>query len=103
LRLLQHLSGHIETRALTYDYLKEHYATITAAVPSDSAFTFLPNLARGFDSPGRRSDVEEFFKDKDAKLTGGPRIIAQVLESICLNQAFKEAQLSSLIGFLKTQ
>jgi alanyl aminopeptidase len=103
IRLLQRLSSHIETRALTYDYLKEYYAAITAAIPSDSAFSYLPNLARGFDTPERRSDVEAFFKDKDDKLTGGPRIIAQVSESIHLNQAFKEAQLPSLIEFLKSQ
>ena len=102
-RLLQRLSSHIETRALTYDYLKDHYAAITAAIPSDSAFSYLPNLARGFDTPERCSDVEAFFKDKDDKLTGGPRIIAQVCESIHLNQAFREAQLPSLIEFLKTQ
>jgi aminopeptidase N len=103
IRLLQRLASHIETRALTYDYLKEHYSAITAAIPSDSAFSYLPNLARGFDTAERRSDVETFFRDKDDKLTGGPRIIAQVCESIHLNQAFKEAQLPSLIEFLKTQ
>jgi aminopeptidase N len=101
--LLFGLSSHIETRSLTYDYLKQHYDAVVAALPGDSMFTYLPHTAAGFDTPDRQSDVESFFKDKDVKLTGGPRIIAQVSESIHLNHAFKEAQLPSLIEFLKTQ
>lgn len=99
--LLFALSGHFETRALTYDYLKEHYGPVIAALPSDTVFEYLPNLAQGFDTAERRADVEAFFKDKDPKLTGGPRILAQVTESIQLNQAFKQAQVPSLVEFLK--
>jgi alanyl aminopeptidase len=102
-RLLFTICGHIETESVGYDYLKEHYVAVTAALPNDSVFAYLPNLARGFDTPERQADVEAFFKDKDVKLTGGPRIIAQVIESIHLNQAFKEAQVPSLVEFLKAQ
>ena len=99
--LLFVLSGHVETRSLTYDYLKQHYDALVATLPSDSLN--LPQTASGFDTPDRQSDVESFFKDKDVKLTGGPRIIAQVSESIHLKHAFKEAQLPSLSEFLKNQ
>ena len=101
--LLFGLSSHIETRSLTYDYLKQHYDRVVAALPGDSMFAYLPHTAAGFDTPDRQRDVESFFKDKDVRLTGGPRIIAQVSESIHLKHAFKEAQLPSLIEFLKTQ
>jgi hypothetical protein len=101
--LLFGLANHIETRSLTYDYLKQHYDAVVSALPGDSMFEYLPMTAGGFDTPDRQSDVESFFKDKDVRLTGGPRIIAQVSESIHLNHAFKEAQLPSLIEFLKTQ
>jgi len=101
--LLFGLSSHIETRALTYDYLKQHYDAVVAALPGDSMFSYLPHLAVGFDTLDRQSDMESFFKDKDVRLTGGPRIIAQVSESIHLNHAFNKAQLPSLIEFLKTQ
>jgi alanyl aminopeptidase len=101
--LLFVLSSHIETRSLTYDYLKQHYDAVVAALPGDSLFSYLPHLAAGFDTPDRQSDMEAFFKDKDVRLSGGPRIIAQVSESIHLNHAFKEAQQPSLIEFLKTQ
>jgi len=99
--LLSVLSSHVETRALTYDYLKQHYDALLATLPSD--WLDLPRIFQGFDTPDRQSDVESFFKDKDVRLTGGPRIIAQVSESIHLKHAFKEAQLPSLIEFLKTQ
>jgi hypothetical protein len=101
--LLMGLSGHIETRAFTYDFIKHHYDSVVAALPGDSLFWYLPNAAEGFDTAERQKDVESFFKDKDSRLTGGPRIIAQVLERIHLNQAFKEAQLPGLIAFLQKQ
>jgi alanyl aminopeptidase len=103
LLLLFVLSGHAETRSLTYDYLKQHYDAVVAALPSDALFGYLPKTAEGFDAPDRQSDVESFFKDKDVRLTGGPRIIAQVVESIRLNHAFKLVQLPSLSELLKTQ
>jgi alanyl aminopeptidase len=101
--LLAVLSGHVETRSLTYEYLKQHFDAVVAALPADSMFWYLPNAAEGFDTSERQKDVQSFFKNKDVKVTGGPRIIAQVLERIHLNQAFKEAQLPSLIEFLQKQ
>jgi alanyl aminopeptidase len=103
LLLLFVLSMHAETRSLTYDYLKQRYDAVVAALPSDALFGYLPKTAEGFDTPDRQSDVESFFKDKDVRLTGGPRIIAQVVESIRLNAAFKQAQLPSLSELLRTQ
>ena len=103
LLLLFILSSHLESRSLTYDYVKQHYARIVAALPSDALFAYLPKIAEGFDTPERQSDVESFFKDKDPRLTGGPRIVAQVIESIHLNHAFKEAHTPSLAKFLRTQ
>jgi hypothetical protein len=102
--LLLGLASHIETRSFTYDYLKQHYDAVVGALPSDSMFLYLPMvIAADFDTPDRQRDMEAFFNDKDVKLTGGPRIIAQASESIHLKHAFKEAQLPSLIEFLKTQ
>jgi alanyl aminopeptidase len=101
--LLFTLSSHIETRSLTFDYLKQHYDAVVAALPGDSLFAGLPKVAEGFDSAERQAEMESFFKDKDPKLTGGPRTIAQTAESIHLNQAFKQAQVPSLVAFLKNQ
>jgi len=101
--LLQALSSRIETRSQTYDYLKRHYDAVVAALPGELFFWYLPMLAWRFDEPEWREDVNAFFKGKPVELTGGPRILAQVSESIALNHAFKQAQQRSLAEFLKTQ
>jgi cytosol alanyl aminopeptidase len=102
LSLLRSLSSHTETRAIAYDFVKWNYEAITAALPRE-VFWYLPVMAQGFDNLDRRSDVQAFFKNKDVKLTGGPRILAQVVESIALNHAFKTAQQPRLAEFLKSQ
>jgi hypothetical protein len=99
--LLFSLANHVETRALTYAFLKQHFEAVAGALPAD--LIYLPMIAAGFDTPDRQTDMEAFFKDKDVRLTGGPRIIAQVSESIQLKHAFKQAQVPSLIEFLNTQ
>jgi alanyl aminopeptidase len=103
LSLLFYLSSHLETSSLVFDYLKQHYDAVVAALPGDVLFSYLPMLAEGFDTSERQKEVESFFSDKDVRLTGGPRIIAQVVEMIHLNQAFNEAQIPSLVQFLKSQ
>jgi hypothetical protein len=57
----------------------------------------------GFSELEQRDDVAAFFKDKDVKLTGGPRIVSQVAESISLNHALKVVHQGSLIEFLQSQ
>jgi cytosol alanyl aminopeptidase len=103
LSLLSALSIHAETRALTYDFVKQNYEAVAAALPHEVVFWYLPMIAQGFAELERRDDVQAFFQGKDVKLTGGPRILAQVVESVALNHAFKAAQQPSLIEFLKHQ
>ncbi len=100
--LLRSLSSHAETRGLAYDFVKQNYDAVTAALPRE-IFWYLPMMAQGFDDLGRRYDVQAFFQNRDPKLTGGPRIVAQVVESISLNRAFKAAQQPPLVRFLKAQ
>jgi hypothetical protein len=45
--------------------------------------------------------VDVFFKDHSTKFTGGPRILAQVLEGIDLRIAYKHAQAPSVMEFLQ--
>ena len=100
--LLRSLASHAETRGVAYDFVKQNYDAITAALPRE-IFWNLPMMAQGFDDLDHRNDVQAFFKNKDPKLTGGPRILAQVSESITLNHAFKTAQQPPLAHFLKAQ
>ena len=91
-------AGQFETRLFLYDYLKQHYDAIMDALPGEG--WGLARLGNGFSDPKMKADLNDFLKDKDARLTGGPRAIAQALESIDLNYAFKMAQQTSLTEFL---
>jgi alanyl aminopeptidase len=60
-----------------------------------------PYIAAGYCDAVHREDVEAFFKDRSTKYTGGPRILAQVLEGIDLCMAYKQAQAPSVAEFLQ--
>lgn len=76
---------------------------MVAAWRADFMFSNMPLIFSGFSELEQADDLAAFFKDKDVRLTGGPRIVAQAVESIRVNHAFKEAQLRSLIEFLQAQ
>ncbi len=70
-----------------------------ARLPTDSG-AFLPWIAGGYCDAAHRAEVEAFFKERSTKYTGGPRILAQILEGINLCVAYKNAQQASLVKFL---
>lgn len=93
-----------ETRALPFEFVKTHYDAIAARMPGEMGFDYkamLPVVGSGFCSLERRSEVESFFKDRAAKATGGPRILAQVLERITQCNAMRSAQQASVAEFLR--
>jgi hypothetical protein len=71
-----------------------------SALPGELIFWFLPMIAQTFDDPARGADVAAFFKDNNPMQTGGPHMIEQVLESIKLNHAAKQAHQESFVRFL---
>jgi len=89
-----------KTRDLGYSFVKENWDALVAKLPTDSA-AFAPYIAAGYCDAGHRQDVEAFFKDRSTKYTGGPRILAQVLEGIDLCAAYNEAQKPSVTEFLQ--
>ena len=50
----------------------------------------------------KKEKEENFFSGRSTKYTGGPRILTQVLESIDLCVAYKNAQEASVAEFLET-
>ena len=89
-----------ETRDLGYGFVKQNWDALVAKLPTDTG-AFLPLLVGGYCDAGHRQDVEAFFKDRSTKYTGGPRILAQVLEGIDLCVAYKQAQAPSVAEFLQ--
>ncbi len=85
---------------VSYGFVKQRFDALVARLPSDFSGA-LPLVARPFCDGDRRGDVEAFFKDRAAKLLGGTRNLAKVLERIQLCVAQRREQEASLATFLK--
>jgi len=97
-------AGDPETRDLPFRFVQEHYDALRAKLPTTASLNeaaLLPYVASGYCDEGHRAEVEAFFKDRTAETTGGPRILAQVLEQIHLCSARREAQQAGVVAFLK--
>jgi len=93
-------SGDSKTRQLAYDFVKKNFDTIVARMPRDWGAS-LPHVGGGFCDAEHHADIQAFFGDKVAKLTGGPRSLAQVLEGVSLCQAQHASRQASVTAFLK--
>jgi alanyl aminopeptidase len=85
---------------VTFSFLKQNFDAAVAQIPAE-LLGILPFVAGGFCDETHRADVEAFFKDRVAKLTGGAHNLAQTLEGISLCSALREAHQASLTAFLK--
>jgi cytosol alanyl aminopeptidase len=89
----------IESRKLTYDFVKRNWDALIARLPTDAGAS-LPYVAADFCDSEHRADVQTFFDGRSTKYTGGPRILAEVLERISLCLARKPANEASVAEFL---
>jgi alanyl aminopeptidase len=90
-----------QTRDLAYDFVKQNWDRLITKLPTDTG-SFLPYVAGGYCDAQHRQEVENFFRGRSTKYTGGPRILTQVLEGIDLCVAYKNAQEASVAEFLET-
>lgn len=93
-------SGDPATRQMAYDFVKQNFDKITARMPREWGAS-LSGIAGGFCDAEHRADAEAFFKDKAPNFRGGPRSLAQTLESISLCTAQKSARQASVSAVLK--
>jgi hypothetical protein len=89
-----------KTRDLAYDFLKQNWDALIAKLPTDWG-AFLPYLAGRYCDEQHRQDAKSYFEGRSTKYTGGPRILAQVLEGIDLCVVYKKAQKPSVTEFLQ--
>ena len=89
------------TSDFAYDFVKQNWDLLIDKLPTDSGAS-LPYVAAGYCDAGHRQDVENFFSGRSTKYTGGPRILTQLLESIDLCVAYKNAQEASVAEFLES-
>lgn len=93
-----------ETRTLPFEFVKQNLDAILAKLPREVGQDFaasLPGTGNGFCDAGGRRQVEEFFKDRVKDYTGGPRQLAQVLETIDLCTAVGKVTGPSIEEFLR--
>jgi alanyl aminopeptidase len=81
-------------------FVKENFDRLVERLPAESR-TALAGVGDNFCDEGLRADYAAFFKDRAARITGGPRQAAQTLEGISLCVARRRAHEASLSAFLK--
>ncbi len=94
-----------ETRSLPFEFVEQNLDTILAKLPREVAEDFaaaLPSLGGNFCDAGGRAQVDEFFRDRVKEYTGGPRRLAQALESIDLCSARSGAIRPGVAEFLRS-
>jgi alanyl aminopeptidase len=92
------------TQTLPYKFVTENYDKIIAAMPrgvDTDLSAELPVSATGFCDDDSRARAEAFFHKRAAKTSGGPRILAQVLETIHQCAASRAAEEEGVAGFLE--
>ncbi len=93
-------AGDPGARPLVWDFLKANFDTVVAKTPREATGA-LPYYAAGFCDAARRKDIEAFFAGRIEKLPGGPRNLAQALESVNLCIAARAAQEPGVGAFLE--
>jgi alanyl aminopeptidase len=93
-------SGEPGSRQLVWDFVRAHYDEIVARLPREET-SVMPLLAGDFCDAEHRREIAEFFRDRIEKLPGGPRRLAQTLETIDLCIASRAVQEPSVREFLK--
>jgi alanyl aminopeptidase len=84
---------------IEWPYVKSHYEEIVARMPREAA-SFVPFYGGGSCDAAHRKDVAEFFSTRVEKLPGGPRNLAQVLETMDLCIALRGVQEAGVREFL---
>ena len=93
-----------KTRHLPFEFLKAHYDEILKERPTGGGFDFggeLPRVGQSYCNAESRDALKAFFEPRADKLTGAPRTLSQVLESIDICIAQKQAEQASIETFLK--
>lgn len=96
--------GYRETEKLPFEFLEQNIDALIKKLPREVGADFaaaLPTVGYGFCDASGRAELAAFFEPRVKEYTGGPRNLAQALESVDLCIARKKAYEASLVGFLK--
>ena len=96
--------GREATRNMAFDFMKNHFAEISTKRPTGGGFDAgaeFPEVGAEFCTTASKQELQGFFAPRIDKFTGGPRQLSQVLESIDLCIARKQAQEHNVVAFLE--
>jgi alanyl aminopeptidase len=105
-QILWSLASRRETRRAAFDYLTRHYDALAARLPSTGAFTpvmYFPWLGADLCNESARKEIDAFFKERSARVVGGPRELAQALESLDQCVAREKFHRTSVSAFLEAR
>ncbi|WP_394839837.1 M1 family metallopeptidase [Pendulispora rubella] len=92
--------GSPATRQLAYDFVKQNFDALTARLPRNAGAQ-LARIGSSFCDDAHRADVESFFRERSTRYMGGPRILAQTVESVKLCSAYRSVQAPNVANFLQ--
>lgn len=98
-RILYAAPEDARTAEILMEFVRAHHDELVARMPRDWG-AGLPNAAEGFCDAARLREVEEFFGPRAGAFLGGARNLKEVVESIGLCAAWKEAQSASVRSYL---
>ncbi len=96
--------GEASTRYMAFDFMQAHFDEIAAKRPTGGGFdagAVFPEVGASYCNADSEQKLKNFFKPRVDKFTGAPRALSQVLESIDVCIAEKQAQQPSVEEFLK--
>lgn len=96
--------GSAKTRDIPFHFVKAHYEQILKERPTGGGFDFggeLPRVGQSYCNAESRDALKQYFEPRVDQLTGAPRTLSQVLESIDVCIAQKKAEQPSIEAFLK--
>ena len=99
-RILREVTQEPALRPLAYTFLKDNFDALVARLPRDAPASF-PWVGASLCDEEARKDVAAFFAERSTRFTGGPRVLAQALESMRLCTAFRNSQGPGVEQFLK--
>lgn len=95
-------TGYPETRELAYTFLKKNFDALAERLPREypSGFSW---FGASLCDDARRDEVIAFFKDRSPKYAGGPRTLAQSLESLRICSFRRKTHQPQVEAFLKSR
>ncbi|HTB20173.1 MAG TPA: ERAP1-like C-terminal domain-containing protein, partial [Bryobacteraceae bacterium] len=95
--------SYVDTREVPFEFVKQHLDGLLKRLPREVGEDYaamLPEVGGSFCDAKHRAELDLFFADRVKDYNGGPRTLAQTLESIDLCVAARKSLAPELAAFL---